>query len=480
METKHLLALVLLAGATAAATVGTLVSRRLRDLAFLAVVAGSVLADRGDINLWGEYWYRGTSRGIGLSMIDGLAFAVLAGCWLAPHHPRRKGFRPAGVVLFLAYFAYAAVSAATAAEPRFAVWELANIPRALLVMLAGAAYVRTRREIAVVVLGLVLAVGLEGVFALKQRFLDGMYRPPGTLDHANSLSMYLCLVAPVLLAAALSDLPRVVRVLALGAVGVAAGAELLTLSRMGLPAFALVVGGTLLALTRWRLTLRKVLVATLLGVVTAAVLARSWEQLTLRFGSASLAEEYLEVKGENRGVYWRWAWMMALEEPWGVGLNNWSQAVSRTYGERLGFSYEDYGDIRVSPEKADLPSIRYAPPAHSLAALTLGELGWAGLLLFGLVWARWFQVGAGFLRERLDPEVRYRLGVGILFGTFGIFLQGLTEWTYRQPALFLTFHLLLGALASLHHARIQPRRATGDRTVWAGARGAVPVVSVPA
>jgi hypothetical protein len=121
------------------------------------------------------------------------------------------------------------------------------------------------------------------------------------------------------------------------------------------------------------------------------------------------------------------------------------------------FFYEDYDDIKVTPEKADLPSIRYAPPAHALMALTLGELGIPGVIIFSLLWLRWFQVGATFLWRRLERDPMHRIGIGILFATAGIFLQSVTEWTFRQPALFLTFHIVLGTLASLYYAKSHAR-----------------------
>ncbi|MEO5960250.1 MAG: hypothetical protein ABIR80_14135, partial [Opitutaceae bacterium] len=138
--------------------------------------------------------------------------------------------------------------------------------------------------------------------------------------------------------------------------------------------------------------------------------------------------------------------------------NNWSYYVSKTYGPRAGFNYEDYDDIKVSPEKADLPSMRYAAPAHSLAALTLGELGLVGLLILLLVWGRWFQMGARFLIGRLDGDPMHRLGIGFLFATCGIFFQSVTEWTYRHTALMFTFHILMGALASLYYEKRKAAR----------------------
>ena len=79
-----------------------------------------------------------------------------------------------------------------------------------------------------------------------------------------------------------------------------------------------------------------------------------------------------------------------------------------------------------------------------------------GLIIFGALWLRWFQVGAGFLWRRLNRDPMHRMGFGFLFAICGIFLQSVTEWTYRQSTIFLTFYLLLGGLASLHYARRHP------------------------
>jgi hypothetical protein len=185
---------------------------------------------------------------------------------------------------------------------------------------------------------------------------------------------------------------------------------------------------------------------------------KMWDQISARYAEASLTEEYFDEGSEGRGVYIRWARAILDDHFFGVGLNNWSYAVSKTYGPQSGFRYEDYDDIKVDPEKAELSSVHRAAPAHSLAALTAGELGLPGLFIFGLVWLRWFAMGAGFLWRRLNPDPLHRLGLGFLFATTGIFLQSVTEWTYRQSTLFLMFHLMMGGLASLRYARRRAAR----------------------
>ena len=99
-----------------------------------------------------------------------------------------------------------------------------------------------------------------------------------------------------------------------------------------------------------------------------------------------------------------------------------------------------------------------AAPAHSLAALTVGEMGFGGLALLTLLWLRWFSMGIGFFRPR-TPDPMRRLGVGIFFCTCGIFIQSITEWVFHQTPIYFTFHILIGTLASLCYVKRQERRA---------------------
>jgi hypothetical protein len=143
----------------------------------------------------------------------------------------------------LLFLLCAGISVALATPQVFGGYELAKLGRGIAVFLAAAYAVRGEREFGILVLGLSAAVLLQGATAVRQRWFEGVYRATGTLEHANSLSMYLCLVTPVLLAASTSDLPRAVRRASGAAVAVAALTVMLTLSRAGIPAFAVVVAG---------------------------------------------------------------------------------------------------------------------------------------------------------------------------------------------------------------------------------------------
>src|SRR5207248_1355421 len=142
--------------------------------------------------------------------------ALLMGCWLGRNadeqgRRERRWFWPASLGLMLLYLLYAVVSV-VASEPRiFGAFELSKMLGGILVFLAAAAYVRDKREWTLLLIALGCAVGFEGLWAVKQHFVTRLERVEGTLNHANSLSMYLCLTVPPLVAAAFGGWSRRLR-----------------------------------------------------------------------------------------------------------------------------------------------------------------------------------------------------------------------------------------------------------------------------
>ncbi len=458
MRVNELIALSLLAIAFPASVLIASISQKARAAAFFGMIFGAAITYKLQINFLAYYWYHGTTRGLEISFVDILAVGVVGSCLLAPRDGGTRFFWPASLGWMLTFFTYACLSVLFAEPQLYGTFELLKLVRGLLVFLAAALYVRRDRDVGVFVLALSCAVCLQGVYAVEQRFLRDVDRVPGTLDHPNSLSMYLCMVSPVLVAGIMSNLPYYIRAIATAAIGSAAVALLLTLSRAGVPIFGLVMFGTALLCMSWKITPRKLLLAVFVLLCAGGLLASVWGNLKERYGEATLEEEYLDKNIEGRGYYLRLAKVIMADNFFGVGLNNWSYWVSKKYGQMVGRWYDDYDSLRVlPPDDATLEDFVCAAPAHNLAALTVGELGIPGLFLFALLWLRWFQMGAMFLWQR-RREAMLRIGVGIFFGICGIFMQSLTEWTYRQTHIFLTFNMMLGVLAALQHARRSAKR----------------------
>lgn len=456
MEPKHIVFLIGMLVLVPLGIAAASVSRRLREAAFFVFIFGTVLpTGAGDINFISREWYRGTTRGIEISWLDFLGLIVLAstiiaGILASRRRPQQVFFWPPALAPMLALVAYAAFNVVHSDPSIFGFFELSKLVRGLLVFLAAAMFVRSRREIELFVVALASALVFEGIVVVYDRYFLHLHRIGGTLGHPNALAFYCNMSAPILLAAALSNVSHYKKLFfgiaaTCGFVGV-----LFTISRTGLATGGLVLFGVALICLadRIRITKKFLIRGALVSLILGAALFKVSGTIMDRVASD-------EAKVSERGSYYTLARSIASERPLGVGLNNWSYAVSGDYGYRvLGLPYYPYLNTKTAPRQLPRKGMEaaQAPPAHSLLALTAGELGWPGLVLMCLVWIRWFWLAAAFLWKKTTGLVS-RFGIGALFGLTGAFLQSFTEWSFRQTNVFFLGHVIVGVLAAAYYWR---------------------------
>jgi O-Antigen ligase len=460
MDFKTLFGLTVVPAAIVSGILMACISRRVRDVFFVALVFLSPMIERVDVNFVSREWYRGTSRGFEFSILDIMSISLLVSAVLFPRRGESRGYWPASLGLMLLFFLYACGNVAACDPKLFGLFELFKMLRGIILVLAVAFYVRGERELRLLIFSLAALVCFQGLLALKQRYFEGINRVPGTIDDSNSLSVFLCMTAPVLVAAVNSRLPALLKALCGAGIALACVAEILTISRAGVIILASMLAGAALCTASYRVTPRKIVVCCVIALAAAGVTAKSWKTLRERFQQSTLKEEYGSHHNLGRGYYLRVAAAIVDDHWFGIGLNNWSYRVSNEYGPKLGYRFVPYRGTDkepsdVIPSNSNIDEAQ-AAPAHCLAALTVGELGFPGLFLLALLWLRWFQMAASFLWNR-TPDPMRRLGVGILFGFGGIFLQSLTEWVFRQSPIFYVFHVLLGTLAGLYYIKRQAR-----------------------
>ncbi|HYG22035.1 MAG TPA: O-antigen ligase family protein [Verrucomicrobiae bacterium] len=473
METKQLIAAAYLVIAAMGGITVTCLSKRARDGFFFLLVTMAALTERWDVNFVSREWYRGTTMGFEFSLVDVIALSLLVSAILVPRAGEKRFYWPPALGWMLLFFFFAVLCVAVATPKLFGYFALVKMLRGLIVFLAVALYVRGERELRIFLWALGAIVCFEALQAIEQRYRYGIHRVFGDLNAPNSLSMYMCTTAPLFVAAFNSRLPRSLKVMSAATIALAGVAVLLTISRTGIVTIGLIMLGTVALTMDLKFTGRKVLIATACCLAVAGALAKSWESLTSRFKEATLEEEYENKRSQGRGYYIRLAAAMADEQWLGVGPNNWSFWVSNKYGPRMGFKFAPYPSEHKEPRfevsadaNVDDPQ---AAPAHSLLALTAGEMGLGGLVLMLLLWMRWGLMGLSFLLPR-NPDPMRTIGIGIFFGLVGNFLQGLTEWVWHQTAIFFTFNILLGVLSSLYYlkrkARREARRAQQLEDEW--------------
>lgn len=458
MDVKSLFGLTVVPASILGGILAATVSKRIRDLFFILLLALSPLIERLDVNFVSREWYRGTSRGFEVSVLDVLAISLLVSSFLVPRRGESRAYWPPSFGLMLLLFVYAAANVAMSSPMLFGLFELFRMFRGLLLVLAVAFYLRNERELRMFVFALSILICYEGLLALKQRYLGGIHRVPGTVDESNSLSVLLCSTTPVMVAALTSRLPKRLKLLCALAIPLALVAEVMTISRAGVTIMALVLFGATITTVSFKITPRSIAISLVVVLGVTGIAAKSWKTLKERFGESTLKQEYGNKENMGRGYYIRVAKAIAREQFFGVGLNNWSYWVSNKYGPKLGYRFVHYKGVDREPSDQVPPDSNVdeaqAAPAHNLGALTVGELGIPGFLLFTLAWLRWFQMGGSFLLHR-DPDPMRRIGVGIFFGCCGMFLQCLTEWVFRHLPLYYTFHVMLGVLMSLYFIKRQ-------------------------
>jgi hypothetical protein len=454
-EDKNFFGLTVLPLAIIFGVLAATASRRVRASFFFLLVVLTVATQHLDVNFISREWYRGTTRGFEFSTVDILALSVLFSSLLRPGEGRLRWYWPPGFGFVLVFFAYCCFSVAISNPQLFGLFELSKMLRGIVVFLAAAFFIQTEKELRLLIVALACTVCWQGALGLYERYHGGVFRVTGVIGDPNSLSMYLCMTAPLFVATMNSEASKKLKCVAAVALLLAIVGEVLTISRAGVATMAVVLAGVTIACLSFKLTARRVATALVALVVVVAIAAKSWHTLQARYNEATLAEEY-HGKGQGRGYYLRLAQAIVRDRLFGVGLNNWSYWVSNQYGPEQGWFFVPYVGTEHWPSDVVPPGrnldAAQAAPAHNLGALTAGELGLPGLLLFTVLWGRWFQMGASFLIRR-SPELMSRMGAGFFFGCWGVFLQSLTEWVYHQTQIFFTLNMILGALSSLHWLR---------------------------
>lgn len=453
MQLKEIVALALIIFAVPICTALMVFWRRARDLGFFAIVFGAMIANSLDVNFVSREWYRGTTRGFEISFLDIIALALLLAMFLRPRKGDRRFIWPGSLAPLLVYFGYCALSVLFSDPKLFGMFELLKVARSILIFVVAANYIHGEKELRVFLWAFIAAVAYQGFQAVKMRYLGGVHRVYGTLEHPNSLSLYMCMAVPVLYAATMSKLSKWQKRWALVCVPLAMVAVLLTISRTGVITLGLVLLGIVAACFSFRLNLRNIMIT--VGVICALAfgVAYSWKTMMERFEGASIEDE----KEKGRGEYIRLAKLIVADRFFGVGLGNWSYWVSNKYGPIDGSPFKPYIGTDEMPDQVNPKGLEtaQAPPAHNLGALTAGEIGWPGLILFTIVWLRWFQMGLTFLwKRKSDPMLR--IGAGLFFAVCAAFFQSLTEWEYRQTPILFMVHILVGVLAALYWRKKHP------------------------
>lgn len=389
-------------------------------------------------------WYRGVTKGYEFTMMEILSVSLIFSSLF--NSQRKFVFLPLGTLLWFLYVGASSLSLITALNANYVCMSILKHAKVWLIVWAVCNYVRSRREVHIVLTGLSVMLLYQFLIVAKMKWIDGFYQVRGLFEHQNPLAMFTYMAALPILAAAMS--PATSRLRGFFYLATFACSGIIVLASLSRAALAFFAVGTITVMAAGffdRVSGRRILTVALMSLCGAFVLAMTLDTIISRFN-----DEGNEASGETREVMNLAAEAMLKANPLGVGWNNFGKAINHPY---------PYGDViddwnRDRGQTVDPDYAKGVVESHYW--LLKGETGWPGYLTFMLfiivVTARTLPL---ILMRRGSLEAAIALGLLVGFGI--TYVHSSLERVLTQTknlALWMTYIGLLAALIRMPLLRV--------------------------
>ena len=402
--------------------------RYLIRFAVLGMILPLMLFNQSAINFFSKEMYRGTSRGLEVSLIYIAAatliitLAILKGM----HNP----FPDWGSRIYLLYFLLCLPSLRTAGTLSVCIFELWKMVMIYLVFLAVYYYLKfSEGDLDIIIYG-VAAVVVVNFFTMLYQHVSGVYQPRGIFPHQNSMAMFMMLAGTLFFSRYFNNREVLKSTFFFIVFGMASVALVRTYSRGAIACYPLGVLITIMFSLRYTFSLRKMYVVTMLAIIAIAGIAYFTPRVINRFKSAP------EASAKTRKDLALVARNMIVDKPFrGVGINNWGYAINPPY---------EYSAQRR--EENRMPDDAKDGIVETVYLLIAAECGLPCLAAF-LCWLGYYWVISIRLLRALRGTPYFYFPVGALGGLTGMMLQSTLEWVLKQQMNFIWMMIVFAILS---------------------------------
>ena len=425
---KHLIFLIAVMGILPLGYILTLTGKFMR-MAFLAVLLPVMTFNQVSINFFSHETYRGTSRGMEVSLVYLIALAMITGMWIM--HRKKPLFPDMGSKLYIIYFLLCIPSLINADNMLYSWFELWKMMMMYIVFICTYYYLYYTRDFATVMLGFGIVAAVTFATVVIQH-IKGIHQANGLFPHQNSLGMFMNLIAPIFFAWYFNRNKGWKRFLFAGFFLMAAAACMRTYSRGAMVCLPFGCAITALLSLRYQFHMRKIQILLPIFLVCFFGALLLLPNIIKRFENAPkeslMTRQYLAAS----------AWNMMQDKPFaGVGLNNWGIKINPPYP----YCEYRYNNKRIAKDfKEGIVETSYL--------LVGAECGFFALAAF-LAWLGSYYVIACKLVKRLRRTEIFYLPAGIVGGLTAIYLQSTLEWVMKQQVNFIQMMILFAALSLL-------------------------------
>jgi len=366
-------------------------------------------------------FYHGDYRGYEVNLAEIVALMMLLGMSFSNKY-QKLIFFPKHSLSYILVMLIGGASLFGAWEPLYGSFTLFRFFMVYIIFITAYNYVRqSEKNLRYAIFVFALALAIQVFDVVKEKYLGGSYRVQGTFWHPNTLSMYIEILVPIVMAVILSEKLKYSWFYWTAVLG-SIFAVLATFSRGGIA----VLGAQIMMLVFFslvqKITARKTIALSIMVLLLLAGGIKASGRIIERF------EQAPESSGHTRVEFNNAASAMAGDYALGVGLNNFSYGCNNKYYSKF-FSQEPGGH----------------GVCHNIYWLTIAETGWTGFAIF-----MFFLLGLLFrallLTFRSPKNIYTTVGLGIFVAFSGVYFHGLLEWIFRQLPIQYLFFTVIGVL----------------------------------
>ncbi len=395
-----------------------------------------------DINFVSRETERLTSKGFEIGMVDICTMIIFL---IVLHKKGTTGRIPKGAQWYFVYFGLSLLSILNADFVLFSMFEVWKMVRMYFYFWTVYNYIDTDKKYFDFLKGVAAITIFVFYEVIKQKYLEGKFQTAGPFPHQNSLVMYMIIFGSIAFSFLINkkDLSMDKLLVWLMVFGMASVTIISTLSRAGLAlyGFAIIIVLGLSFLNG--INPKKIVITTLLIIMSLAVLAKAWDSITERFRTAPEESALVRVALAQAAV------KMAKDKNlgyMGVGLNNFGRAINPPYPYS---SHIEMNDAEDEEEKNGL--------VETIYLMIAAESGWVTLVSFFVFLFYYYFLNLVNIFRYKGSDLQF-LPIGLTGGLLAIYIESGLEWVLKQTNNFYQLMLIFALIATmdrLYHIKVK-------------------------
>ena len=392
------------------------------------------------INFVSMEWYRGTSRGFEILLLD--IFNLVLFCWLISQRKQRKLSLPPGSWIYFIYFFFSALSITNSDVLVYSGFELWKMMRIYLFFWTMYNYIETREQVHDFIKYASVTILFIFAFILKQKYIDHQFQTMGPFPHQNSLVMYMNVFTPIVFSYLLSVMDLVHLGYWLVVFGAGMVSIISTLSRAGMLMGGMGLGLVLMMNLSFKPDFRKVMIALIMLLMMTGFLLKAKDTIMERFLTAP------EESANVRVMLAKAAVNMANDKVLGIGLNNFGHKINPPYpySAHIDFKEDEQGGL-----------------VETVYLMIAAETGWHNLAVY-LLMLLYFYVRNIINLFKTKDHLMKMVCIGIFSGLTAIYLESTLEWVLKQNNNFYQLMFIFALIGAIS-MKVIPRERGKSWTV---------------